>query len=61
MSARKSAGMSHSTHLRNHLVEPPRKPSMTELYERSQQRDWGVDRTTITNVVRHLREGRIHS
>ena len=40
--------MSPSTHLRNHLVEPPRKPSMTELYERSQQRDWGVDRTTIT-------------
>ena len=50
------SGLSLTTYLRNHLVELARKPSMTELYERSRQRDWGVDRATIVSVVRDLRE-----
>lgn len=50
------AGLSLTTYLRNHLVELARKPSMTELYERSRRRDWGVDRATIVDVVRDLRE-----
>lgn len=50
------AGLSLTTYLRNHLVELARKPSMAELYERSRRRDWGVDRATIVNVVRDLRE-----
>lgn len=50
------AGLSLTTYLRNHLVELARKPSMTELYERSRRRDWGVDRATIVGIVRDLRE-----
>ncbi|GAA3659951.1 hypothetical protein GCM10022267_52570 [Lentzea roselyniae] len=50
------AGLSLTTYLRNHLVELARKPTMTELYERSRRRDWGVDRATIVSAVRDLRE-----
>lgn len=50
------SGLSLTTYLRNHLVELARKPTMAELYERSRQRDWGVDRATVVSVVRDLRE-----
>jgi len=50
------AGVSLTTYLRNHLVEMARKPTMTELYERSRRRDWGVDRASIVDTIRDLRE-----
>ncbi|GAA0592761.1 hypothetical protein GCM10010174_04830 [Kutzneria viridogrisea] len=51
-----AAGLSLTSYLRNHLVAMVSKPTMAQLFARSQDRDWGVDRETIVRRVRAARD-----
>ena len=49
-------GLSLTAYLKRHLHELAQRPSMAEWIEQATDRDWGISRADLEEVLREVRE-----